>query len=278
MPRLEASTDAIKWATHVCTLGDTEPLTLDAVQLAWESRSVIEGSPIDLTYVGLEVCRLLKLPADASVTLQHVRQALAQLVERQAQIIQQAMERAPAATSHSPDECAATILALCPIDMQEQMEVARETWHFAGEAMPDAEILASVLIANRQSLHAGDITELQPRTAIARHYGQTPPAVNGSVPTTCPAVETIVIRDEMLGERKIEVALCGHSFVPKRRGQKFGCAHCGTIAHQHKIYLLEVLEAQKRGQDGGSTVRKPAAFDPAQCTCGQEVGILVGAV
>jgi len=252
---------------------DRERLTVEDVLLALEREGGVPGEPVDLTYLLLEVRRQLRLAPDAPVTLREVREVVSTLTTRLAETVAQAMQRAPSA-GHTPDECAQTILALCPVDLQDQMVIARETWSFAGAPLPDAEILASVLIANRQSLHAGDITELQPRTAVQARYGRlaVPSVDTGPAPVTCPALDVVRIQDAELGEQRIEVALCGKSFVPRRRGQRYGCAYCGDVAHAHKIYLLERLEAVKRGQDPRQTVRRPAAFEAGQCTCGVAEG------
>ena len=285
--RMEGSEGATQWAKDLC--GD-EPLSLDLIQTMFLARGSddppgtgLAGEPIDHAWIELECRRILGMSRTAVVTLREVREALKHVTEEQAKIIAHAM--AVETPGHSEEDCAATILSFCPHDIEEMMKLSEETWSAAGINMTRARIIASVIVANRHGLHAGDVTELHEMAQVPRGRGMAARSMPSPRPTlepqTCPEVDRISITDEALGVMSMELQLCGKTFLPKRMGPRYGCNACGEIANKARIWLIEAVEQVKR-RTIPALASAPSFKVPQelreQCTCGQaDVGQVIHA-
>ena len=224
---IDVSDAAATYVRQILALPEDTPLTLDLVL-----DHAILGQPADVSYLKQQT---------RDQTLAGLRETYLELIRSKAELVNRVTLTAD--SGHTPDDCAQVILGLCPLEVSAmRMQIAREH-----TGLPDAEIIASVLIANWDRLHAGDVTQLQARSHLAQSRGAwQPPRAALDAPATCEE--------------------CRRSFKPKRVGQRYGCDHCGELPWSRQKEGLKQTEAMERRQE--VYLPQPFPWDPHQCTCG----------
>lgn len=227
MPKLDASDKAVQYARHVLALPEDAPLTLDLIL-----DHAILGQLEDVSYLKQQT---------PDQTLAGLRETYLELIRARAELVNRITLTAD--PGHTPDDCAQVLLALCPLEISAmRMQIAREH-----TGLPDAEIIASVLIANWDRLHAGDITQVHARGQVAQGRGAwQPPRTALEAPATCEE--------------------CGRSFKPKRVGACYGCEYCGELPWARQKEQHKQKEAIERRNE--VYVPQPFPWDANQCTCG----------
>lgn len=232
--KIDARDDAVVMVKQLMGLSEKEPLTLEMVI---EHGAI--GHDIDVEYVS----RQLKAP----LTLANVRDYISKSIEREAVLISQAATLTDRQGALSDEDIVEHILVHCPHEVSDAMYRAKEIH----PQLTLLQIVASVMIANRDNLHAGDTVLLTPTDKIPIARGGIP-RQTGFAPSTC------------------GLASCGLPFIPKRTGAKYGCEACGRFAHREALWNRRREEARRLEQ----TFIVPApVFDQKEdgiCACGQE--------
>jgi hypothetical protein len=230
--KIDARDDAVAAVKQLMGLTDKEQVTLEMVC----EHSAI-GHSIDVEYVS----GVLKAP----LTLANVREYISRSIEREAMLISQAATLKDT-VAMTDEDIVDHILIHCPHEVSEGMYRAKE----AHPQLTLLQIVASVLIANRDALHAGDTVLLTPTEKLPISRGGIP-RNTGFAPSTC------------------GLASCGLPFIPKRTGAKYGCEACGRYAHRMQLWAKRRDDARRAEQTFIEPQPQLDQKEDGICACGQ---------
>lgn len=240
-PPFEASTDALAFCQELLLLEPNDPVSLDMVL-----EHAVVGTAQDRAFLKRQCTQ-----EGEPLTLGAFKATLIQVIQKGAQAASKLVLAPKAAT---PEEAANIILSYCTPEVHNGMQYAQE---ILGE-LPH-KIIAAMLCLQYENLAGGDFSQVL----------EIPE--NGGVPGATPASPRVVLKGigssicdlkDSQGEQ-----LCGKSFTPERRGQKYGCQACGECADT----VTKNAEALKRKAEDAEYApsRKIESVDKNRCSCGQ---------
>jgi hypothetical protein len=236
--KIDASDATVASVKQLMGLTEKESVTLEMVL----DHGAI-GHPVDREYVS----GIIKKP----LTLANVREYISHAIEREAVLISQAATLKDTG-SMTDEDIVEHILVHCPHEVSEGMYRAKE----AHPQLTLLQIVASVLIANRDNLHAGDTVLLTPTDKLPIARGGIPRST-GFAPSTC------------------GLASCALPFIPKRTGAKYGCEACGRNAHRHALWIKRRDDAKRAEQMFIEPAPVLNEKEDGICVCGQGALTLV---